>query len=112
MSLSVTCLISVRKLCMSVYSTLKIPVPNLTRRREIYRLLLRRERLLFCKWLPRVERVRGGGLNTAGYHPSVSGASDLSVALCPEDREVSVVGRGDIASYRNNLMRYARVNTV
>jgi len=42
----------------------------------------------------------------------VSGASDRLVALRPEDREVSVVGRGDVASYRNNLMRYARVSTV
>jgi hypothetical protein len=52
------------------------------------------------------------GLNTAGYHPSVSGASGRLVALRPEDREISAVGSGDVASYRNNLMRYARVGTV
>ena len=98
---------------MLVYSTLKIPVENLTRRRDIYKLLLRRERLPFWKWLPRGERERERAeSNTAGYRPSVSGASDRLVALWREDGVVSAVGRGAVASYKNNLTRYAHVSTV
>jgi len=61
---------------------------------------------------PMGERVRREWLNTAGYHPSVSGASDRLVALRPQDREVSAFSKGDGASHKNNLIRYARVSTV
>jgi hypothetical protein len=97
---------------MSVYSTLKIPVQNLTRWREIYRLLLRRDRLAFCKWLPWGTEWEVERLNTACYHPSMSGASDRLDALRLQDRNVSAVSKGDVASYKNNRIRYARVSTV
>jgi len=33
------------------------------------------------------------------------------VALRPEDGTVKAVGGGDVASYKNNIMRYAHVST-
>ena len=51
-------------------------------------------------------------LNTAGYHLSVSGASDRLAALRLEDGTVSAVGGGDVASYKNNLIRYAHMGIV